>query len=56
MRATKAREQYPSFAYRRLNALGVCPEKRVGIGQDVVFAVSFPPAEVSEEHLVVDLP
>ena len=43
MRATK--QQYPSSTYRRLNALGICPEKRIGIGQDVVFALSFPPAE-----------
>ena len=31
------------------------PEKRVGIGQDMVFAFSLPPAEASEEHLVVGL-
>ena len=52
----KPSEQYPSSAYRRLNALEICPEKRVGIGRDVVFALSFPPAEASEEHLVVDFP
>ena len=34
----------------------MCPEKHVDIGQDVVFALSCPPAEESEEHLVVDLP
>ena len=56
MRATKPANKYPSSAYRRLYALGICPENRVGIGQDVVFALSFPPAEASEEHLVVDVP
>ena len=49
----EAREQYPSSAYRRLNAFGICPEKRVGKGQDVVFAFSLPPAEESEENVVV---
>ena len=50
----EAREQYPSSVYGRLNALGIYPEKRVGIGHYVVFALSFPPAEASEEHLVLD--
>ena len=51
----EAREQYPSSAYRCFNALGICPQKRVGIGQDVVFVFSLPSAEASEDHLVVDL-
>ena len=55
MRATKPANNISS-AFRRLNALGICPEKYVGIGQDVVFELSFPPAEASEEHLVVGLP
>ena len=55
MRATKPANN--TSAYRRLNALGICPEKRVSIGQDAVVALSFPSAEASEEeHLVVDLP
>ena len=49
MRATKSANNILRLR-TRLNALGICPEKRVGIGQDVVFALSFTPAEASEEH------
>ena len=51
----KACEKYPSSASRHLNAVGIFPGKRVGIGQVTVFGLSSPPAEVSEDQLLVDL-
>ena len=50
------REQHPPFQQCRLNALGVCLGKRIGVRGCVVVVLLFPPAEASEEHGVKNLP
>ena len=46
------RKQNPPFAhYYRLNALGICLGKRVGVRYGVVVALPFPPSKASERRM-----
>ena len=44
-----------SSAHRRLNFLGACLDKRIGIRQVVVVTFPFSPTKASEEQVTVDL-